>query len=371
VRFEIRYSTGTVHEVELQGSVAVLGRDPSCDLVLNDSKCSRRHAVVEAGPQGLAIRDAGSANGVFVNGQKVERANLKDGDEIRLGEVLLKVLPEDVPGTVVMSPDEMASFGSGSGTRPVLPARPATPAPPPSPPPPPPPARVAPPPPPVPESSVPPPRPPPPAATPRSPAPQPPPGRPRPPGRVQRSAAPPRPLTVTVLALLWVASVLLYAACGFGLAVFGGLTRAGAVSAAVSGGFLALLSALMAYGLWSRSRWAWILQIVIAVFGLLVCPMTLACGIVLFYMLRPAARLHFSGPSRRGQLSDSEEQLLRQDPAESAFAGALVGTVLLGVVVTAALTLFLSRYSGRPPDEPKSAGPPSSAVEQADPRRPL
>src|SRR5688500_8802037 len=110
VKFEVRYPTGAVHEVELQGSLAVLGRDPSCDLVLNDAKCSRRHAVVEAGPDGLSVRDSGSANGVYVNGKKVERAALRDGDEIRLGEVRVKILGEDVPGTLVMGPDDMVDI---------------------------------------------------------------------------------------------------------------------------------------------------------------------------------------------------------------------------------------------------------------------
>jgi hypothetical protein len=118
----------------------VLGRDPASDLVLNDAKCSRRHAVVEAGPDGLAIRDAGSANGVFVNGKKVERAPLVAGDVVRLGEVTLKVLAEEVAGTLVMAAEDIDDFG---GTRPVQPApdvsapppKPKAPAPPPVPPP--------------------------------------------------------------------------------------------------------------------------------------------------------------------------------------------------------------------------------------------
>jgi len=101
MRFEVRYPTGDPHEVELQGTLAVLGRDPSCDLVLSDVKCSRRHAVLEAGPDGLAIRDTGSANGIFVNGRKVERAKLDEGDLVRLGEVVLRILPEQITGTVV------------------------------------------------------------------------------------------------------------------------------------------------------------------------------------------------------------------------------------------------------------------------------
>ncbi|HJS58981.1 MAG TPA: FHA domain-containing protein, partial [Vicinamibacteria bacterium] len=110
MRFEVKYPSGEPHEVELSGTVAVLGRDPSCDLVLNDARCSRRHAVVEAGPQGISIRDAGSANGIYVNGKKVERSALADGDVVRLGEVSLRVLPEEVPGTVVMAPEDLESM---------------------------------------------------------------------------------------------------------------------------------------------------------------------------------------------------------------------------------------------------------------------
>jgi pSer/pThr/pTyr-binding forkhead associated (FHA) protein len=121
VKFEVRYPTGASHEVELSGTVATLGRDPASDLVLNDAKCSRRHAVVEAGPEGIAIRDAGSANGIFVNGKKVERAPLVAGDVVRLGEVTLKVLAEEVAGTLVMAAEDIDDFG---GTRPVRPSPP-------------------------------------------------------------------------------------------------------------------------------------------------------------------------------------------------------------------------------------------------------
>ena len=45
---DLRYTQE--HEwARLEGNVATVGRDPSSDLVLNDPKCSRRHAVIEAG----------------------------------------------------------------------------------------------------------------------------------------------------------------------------------------------------------------------------------------------------------------------------------------------------------------------------------
>ena len=106
MRFEVRAPDGVPHEVELQGRLVVVGRDPSCDLVLQDVKCSRRHAVMEAGPDGIVVRDTGSANGVFLNDQKVERAPLKAGDVLRLGDSVVTVLPDEVEGTVVMGPVE-------------------------------------------------------------------------------------------------------------------------------------------------------------------------------------------------------------------------------------------------------------------------
>jgi pSer/pThr/pTyr-binding forkhead associated (FHA) protein len=122
VRHETRisYRGGTTHEVELSGSVAVLGRDPGCDVVLNDAKCSRRHAVVEHGPKGLVVRDSASANGIYVNGRRVEQAPLRPGDVLRLGDVQLKLLAE-VGETVVMAPEDL-----DLGTAPGAPGRPWT-----------------------------------------------------------------------------------------------------------------------------------------------------------------------------------------------------------------------------------------------------
>ena len=77
MRFEISYTGGTTHEVELPGHLCVVGRDPGCDIVLNDAKCSRRHAVIEETPEGVQVRDSGSANGIYVNGKKVESAPLQ------------------------------------------------------------------------------------------------------------------------------------------------------------------------------------------------------------------------------------------------------------------------------------------------------
>jgi hypothetical protein len=301
VRFEVRAPDGVPHEVELQGRLVVVGRDPSCDLVLQDVKCSRRHAVMEAGPDGVVIRDTGSANGVFLNDQKVERAPLKAGDVLRLGDSVVTVLPDEVEGTIVMGPGD-ASLGEvtvGDDAQPPplpLPPRAA--------------ARPSP---------LPPPPPMPPPLPPRA-APE--------PEEVEEPAAV-RPLTVNVLAALWLMSVPIYGLGGLALAA----RSTGAVTVLVAGLGLALavLAAALAWGLWSLKVWARGLQIAVAALGLLVCPFTLASIVVLAYMLMPVGAAAFSD-NPPAQEPDARR--------EAGFAAALLGTVLLGALLSAVLVLI-------------------------------
>jgi transcriptional regulator with PAS, ATPase and Fis domain len=72
----------------------VIGRAAESDagLALDDKRASRIHAVVKRETNGqLAISDAGSRNGTFVNGDQVRQAGLRDGDIVRIGDSLLIV----------------------------------------------------------------------------------------------------------------------------------------------------------------------------------------------------------------------------------------------------------------------------------------
>lgn len=61
----------------------LIGRDASCDLVLDEPGMSRRHAAIESHTSGLVLRDLDSANGVQLNGSNVNNsAPLKHGDQI-------------------------------------------------------------------------------------------------------------------------------------------------------------------------------------------------------------------------------------------------------------------------------------------------
>ena len=67
-----------------------IGRAESSSIPLDDAAVSRLHAVLQCYPGGWSIRDLGSANGTFVNGEPLAgERQLRPGDEIRVGGVSL------------------------------------------------------------------------------------------------------------------------------------------------------------------------------------------------------------------------------------------------------------------------------------------
>lgn len=72
------------------GGSYVIGRDPTTSIPIVTRSISRRHALLETtGPDPVLI-DLGSANGIRVNGTKVSRMVLRDGDIVKLGEVVMR-----------------------------------------------------------------------------------------------------------------------------------------------------------------------------------------------------------------------------------------------------------------------------------------
>ena len=70
----------------------VIGRSSELDMVLIEDMVSRKHAKIALSPGQITISDLGSTNGTFVNGEKVKRARLKEGDRILIGTSILKLV---------------------------------------------------------------------------------------------------------------------------------------------------------------------------------------------------------------------------------------------------------------------------------------
>jgi hypothetical protein len=75
----------------------VIGRSSELDLVLVEDMVSRKHAKVTLDAGGITIADLGSTNGTFVNGEKVRRKLLKEGDRVLIGTNILKLVAVSRP----------------------------------------------------------------------------------------------------------------------------------------------------------------------------------------------------------------------------------------------------------------------------------
>src|SRR5688572_5050234 len=73
----------------------VVGRSSELDMVLVEDMVSRRHAKLTVTGDQIFIQDLGSTNGTFVNGEKIKRARLSEGDRILIGTSIIKLVAAD------------------------------------------------------------------------------------------------------------------------------------------------------------------------------------------------------------------------------------------------------------------------------------
>ncbi len=96
-----------------------IGRGDEGEVRIFDETSSRRHACVRPEGKAFLLEDLGSSNGTFLNGAKVERETLKDGDEILVGSTRFQFLltPAGERGTVLISPPEESGLAVHSSIR--------------------------------------------------------------------------------------------------------------------------------------------------------------------------------------------------------------------------------------------------------------
>ena len=76
----------------LDSELTTAGRHPDSDIFLDDVTVSRRHAEFYQHRDGFTVRDVGSLNGTYVNRDRIEEAELRDGDEVQVGKFRLTFL---------------------------------------------------------------------------------------------------------------------------------------------------------------------------------------------------------------------------------------------------------------------------------------
>lgn len=79
----------------LHPGTTTVGRHPDSDIFLDDVTVSRQHCRFTADMEGLKVEDAGSTNGTYVNGSRVDDTSLLPGDEVLIGRFHLIVAHGD------------------------------------------------------------------------------------------------------------------------------------------------------------------------------------------------------------------------------------------------------------------------------------
>jgi TonB family protein len=90
--FHIYHGEQLVRSEQLAQDIVKVGKLPSSHLRIDDDNVSRMHAVIEVtSPEEIYIIDLGSSSGTIVNGKKVNKCQIQNGDEIQLGETRVVV----------------------------------------------------------------------------------------------------------------------------------------------------------------------------------------------------------------------------------------------------------------------------------------
>jgi len=129
--------------IDVTRDPSLVGRDPSCEVVVTDGSVSRRHARLERRGGEWWVVDQGSANGTYVNSLKIAETALKNAQELRFGALAFRVDIEEDADATVASPALPEETVMATPIPEPTPPPPPPPVPTPAAPPPPPPARGA------------------------------------------------------------------------------------------------------------------------------------------------------------------------------------------------------------------------------------
>jgi pSer/pThr/pTyr-binding forkhead associated (FHA) protein len=82
----VKFEGSVLQNVPVNGGPITIGRSPDNSIAIDNLSVSTHHARIEVEQGHLVLDDPGSLNGTFVNGQRVKRTTLKDGDVVSIGK---------------------------------------------------------------------------------------------------------------------------------------------------------------------------------------------------------------------------------------------------------------------------------------------
>src|SRR5689334_10660328 len=131
-RIKVIAGPGLGSELELDEGDSTIGRSPENTLVINDGNVSRVHARFRSNGNRVAVMDAGSRNGVYVNDRKLEGDEMQPlgpGDRVVIGQSIIELFADNggsarprtgaSPAARGPAPAPRNGNGNGNGTGPV------------------------------------------------------------------------------------------------------------------------------------------------------------------------------------------------------------------------------------------------------------
>lgn len=110
-RYALRFISGKYQGGEFplrMNREIIIGRSSDLDMVLVEDMVSRRHAKLTSTDTEVYIQDLGSTNGTFVNGEKISRSRLSEGDRVLVGTSIMKVVGVDSMSSLSMQSEAEA-----------------------------------------------------------------------------------------------------------------------------------------------------------------------------------------------------------------------------------------------------------------------
>lgn len=108
-------SNGQRKDFSLARATTVIGRAEDCGLRIPLPNVSRRHCEIAVSGDTIKVKDLGSANGTYVNNERVDEAELSAGDRVLIGSVVFTLqvdgLPEQIPSVKAPPPTVAAAEG--------------------------------------------------------------------------------------------------------------------------------------------------------------------------------------------------------------------------------------------------------------------
>lgn len=95
---------GRRKEVALDNGVTIVGRRPDCDIRIPLSHISRKHCRFVQKEDQTLVQDLGSANGTFLNSERVMEAAVAPGDKVAVGTITFTVQVDGQPSDIVPPP---------------------------------------------------------------------------------------------------------------------------------------------------------------------------------------------------------------------------------------------------------------------------